>query len=200
MFLRRLRKSILLSKFYIDVHILNKRKLDVGSAGINWGKGWIKTDIEILNIAKYENWHRLFGKLRLKNIMAEHVWEHLTEEDTSATNLNCFTFLAPGGVLRIAVPDGYHPDKEYIDWVKVGGNGFGADDHKILYNYSIMKTKLEKVGFKVELLEYWDENGAFHYTDWSPDGGFIRRSKNNDERNQFGELKYTSLIVDAIKP
>ena len=108
--------------------------------------------------------------------------------------------MAPGGTLRIAVPDGYHPDKDYIDWVKVGGNGFGADDHKILYNYYIMKTKLEKVGFKVELLEYWDENGVFHFTDWSSEAGFIRRSKNNDERNQSGKLKYTSLIVDAIKP
>jgi predicted SAM-dependent methyltransferase len=112
----------------------------------------------------------------------------------------CFTFLKSGGFLRIAVPDGFHPDKEYIECVKPGGFGAGADDHKILYNYKIMQASLEKAGFKVNFLEYWDENGKFQYKDWDPKTGMIHRSKRFDERNASGELKYTSLIVDAIKP
>ena len=194
--LRNLKSGII---FLFKVHIQSTRKLDVGSSGINWGKGWILTDIELLDITCESNWFRLFSGIRLTNIMAEHVWEHLTESDTFLANKNCHKFLKPGGVLRIAVPDGYHPDKSYIQWVKVGGNGPGADDHKILYNYIIMKRNLEKAGFRINLIEYWDENGKFHQTDWSHEAGFIRRSKNYDERNSSGELKYTSLIVDAIK-
>jgi len=132
--------------------------------------------------------------------MAEHVWEHLTPHDTALANLNCYTFLKRGGRLRLAVPDGFHPDPAYIDYVRPNGNGAGADDHKILYNYKIMKANLEKVGFTVELLEYWDEAGKFHGCNWTDEGGHIRRSSRYDERNQHGKLAYTSLIVDAIKP
>jgi predicted SAM-dependent methyltransferase len=82
------------------------------------------------------------------------------------------------GKIRIAVPDGYFPDPSYIEYVRPGGVGAGADDHKVLYNYILMKEQLQKVGFVVELLEYWDENGAFHYRDWDPiEGGMINRSK-----------------------
>jgi predicted SAM-dependent methyltransferase len=199
MILQKLRTFNSFIIFLFKVYIYNTRKLDVGSSGINWGKGWVLTDIELLDITLESNWIRLFGGIRLTNIMAEHVWEHLTESDTYLANKNCHKFLKSGGVLRIAVPDGYHPDKSYISWVKVGGNGPGADDHKILYNYIIMKENLEKAGFRVILIEYWDEAGKFHYIDWSHEAGFIRRSKNYDERNSLGELKYTSLIVDAIK-
>jgi predicted SAM-dependent methyltransferase len=131
--------------------------------------------------------------------MAEHVWEHLTDDHTAKANKNCYDFLETGGTLRIAVPDGNHPDKDYIEWVRVGGSGDGADDHKILYTYDVMKQRLEKVGFTVQLLEYWDESGQFHYTDWTDDNGLIRRSRRYDERNAGGQLKYTSLIVDAIR-
>lgn len=195
----KLRNLKLLIIFFFRLYIQKNRKLDIGSGGINFSNDWITTDIDLLDITDKLNWVRLFGNIRLANIMAEHVWEHLSDENTLAANKNCYTFLKQGGTLRIAVPDGYHPAKEYIEWVKVGGSGIGADDHKILYNYTIMKKRLEEVGFRVNLLEYWDENGKFNYVDWSTDAGYIRRSKNHDERNASGELKYTSLIVDAIK-
>lgn len=132
--------------------------------------------------------------------MAEHVWEHLNERDTELANKNCFHYLKNGGVLRLAVPDGFNPSREYIEYVRPGGIGAGADDHKILYNYKIMKERLERVGFKVKPLEYWDENGVFHFTDWTDDAGHVRRSRRYDPRNQDGSLNYTSLIVDAVKP
>ncbi len=178
---------------------MEKRKFNVGSAGINVEKGWYATDIETLDITKEEDWanHLLF--LKVDNIVAEHVWEHLNEKDTFLANRNCYKFLKKKGVLRIAVPDGFHPDPEYINYVKPNGSGMGAEDHKILYNYKLMKEKLEKVGFSVNLLEYWDEEGNFHFTDWSIDDGKIMRSKRYDERNSDGNLVYTSLIVDAIK-
>ncbi|MGN6194449.1 MAG: class I SAM-dependent methyltransferase [Ginsengibacter sp.] len=177
-----------------------KIKINVGSAAKNFDNNWLATDIETLNLTKIKDWKKLLFFLKVDNIMAEHVWEHLTELDTELANQNCFKFLKKGGILRIAVPDGFHPNTKYIDHVKPGGRGSGAEDHKILYNYKLMTERLQKVGFKVQLLEYWDENGKFHFIDWSDEGGHIRRSKRYDRRNQNGTLSYTSLIVDAVKP
>jgi predicted SAM-dependent methyltransferase len=186
-------------KNYLYLLKNNKKKFSIGSANTDIGKDWFSTDIDVLNIVREKDWVRLLWFVRLDNIVAEHVWEHLNESDTAAANRNCFKFLKKNGIMRIAVPDGFHPDKNYIDYVKPGGHGAGADDHKILYTYKSMVKKLEESGFKVELLEYWDENGKFHFTEWSDDGGKISRSKRYDDRNINGELKYTSLIVDAIR-
>ncbi|WP_345102565.1 hypothetical protein [Mucilaginibacter panaciglaebae] len=179
--------------------MLKKRKLAIGSSKVKLGEGWILSEYDALDASKASDWQRLFGDGRLTNILAEHVWEHIPDEETRLSNQNCYDWLAKGGRIRIAVPDGNNPDKEYIEWVRVGGSGIGADDHKILYTYDVMKSRLEKAGFRVELLEYWDENGKFHYTDWALDGGKINRSRRYDPRNQADKLGYTSLIVEGIK-
>ena len=62
-----------------------------------------------------------------------------------------------------------------------------------------MTESLVKVGFKVELLEYWDEDGNFHFKNWTNKHGKVKRSKRYDSRNSDGQLNYTSLIIDAIK-
>jgi predicted SAM-dependent methyltransferase len=201
--LKKLKRSLVNTKhriiFIYQLHIQKNRKLIIGSGGVDSGNDWISTDVNILDVTSHVNWTRLFKGIRLKNIMAEHVWEHLTEEQATLANANCFDFLQKGGGLRIAIPDGYHPDEAYIEHVRVGGSGPGADDHKVLYTYRMLKERLERAGFEVNLLEYWDETGKFHFVDWSNDGGLISRSRRYDDRNQGGQLKYTSLIVDAIK-
>ena len=184
---------------FIHFSRMKKIKFNVGSGGTNKDYSWYATDMENLDITKEIDWRKLLFICRLDNIMAEHVWEHLTDADMELANKNCFKYLKKHGVLRLAVPDGYHPDKEYIEYVKPGGTGAGADDHKILLNYNIMKERLEKAGFAVKLLEYWDEQGNFHFTDWTDEGGHIIRSKRYDLRNKNGILNYTSLIVDAVK-
>lgn len=178
---------------------MKKIKFNVGSGVFKMDTEWYHTDIDTLDITRTANWRKLLFTHRLDNIMAEHVWEHLTEEDTILANKNCYKYLKKNCTLRIAVPDGFHPDKRYIEAVRPGGSGAGADDHKILYNYMSLKNRLEKAGFEVHLLEYWDEKGNFHFTNWTDEGGHIIRSKRYDERNQNGVLNYTSLIVDAIK-
>lgn len=186
-------------EIYFQFNVLKKRKLTIGSSKIKLAKEWILSEYDALDASKASDWQRLFGDEKLTHILAEHVWEHIPDEETRLSNQNCYDYLGKGGRLRIAVPDGNNPDKEYIEWVRVGGTGIGADDHKILYTYDVMKARLEKAGFKVELLEYWDENGKFNYTDWSTDDGMIHRSRRFDPRNQGGKLGYTSLIVDGIK-
>jgi predicted SAM-dependent methyltransferase len=148
---------------------------------------------------KDEDWKAFFRENTINAIVGEHVWEHLSKENGLIAFKNCFRYLKPGGYLRIAVPDGFHPKKEYIEFVKPGGTGNGAEDHKILYNYQSMSESLYLAGFKVKLLEYFDEGGHFHAASWNPEDGFIKRSKRFDPRNVNGELNYTSLIVDAVK-
>lgn len=188
-----------LSYHKLRAELRKKRKINVGSGDVDFSEEWFSCDISTLDITNRSNWINILGSVKLKNIFAEHVWEHLTEEDTDLANRNCYEFLKKNGRIRIAVPDGYHPNKDYIDYVKPNGNGIGSDDHKILYNYNSLSQKLKDTGFKTELLEYWDETGKFHFQDWSNDGGKVNRSRQFDSRNINGKLNYTSLIIDAIK-
>lgn len=180
---------------------LSKRRplrIVVGASGV-FDDGWIPTDIEYLNLLNQEHWEEYFSKDSIDAILAEHVWEHLTLNEGLVAARRCFQYLKPGGYLRVAVPDGFHPDPEYIEWVKVDGVGPRADDHKVLYNFETLSGIFKRAGFEVELLEYFDSKGEFHYADWDVAGGTIHRSKRFDERNKNGELKYTSIILDARK-
>lgn len=168
-------------------------------AGGTFHKGWIHTDIETLNILVESDWERYFKKSSIRALLAEHVWEHLSGEEGVLAARNCFEFLRHDGYLRLAVPDGFNPDPAYIEYVKVGGSGVGADDHKILYDYISLSKMLNSVGFEVKLLEYFDQMGIFHSVEWASSEGKIERSSVHDSRNAGGELKYTSLIVDAQK-
>ena len=132
--------------------------------------------------------------------LAEHVFEHLTAAEAALAARNCLNYLKQEGYLRIAVPDGYFPDPAYIEHVRPMGSGPGAHDHKILYTYKTLSDLFASCGFKVTLLEFWDEQGKFHYTPWSAEGGLVRRSRWHDPRNNEEEITYTSLILDAKKP
>lgn len=173
-------------------------RIVIGSSGL-FDKNWTPTDIEYLNLTISEDWQKHFKENTIDAILSEHVWEHLNLENGLTAAKNCYKYLKPGGYLRIAVPDGLHPSESYIKSVDIGGTGEGAYDHQVLYSYQILKTLLEKAGFRVQLLEYFDEDGQFHYFDWSVDQGKIHRSSKFDERNSDGNLNYTSLIVDAYK-
>jgi predicted SAM-dependent methyltransferase len=174
------------------------KKIVVGSAYIPTS-GWLLTDKDTLDITKREFFSRYWRPNTMSIFLAEHVWEHLTLEESTKAMKNCYEFLRKGGRLRIAVPDGFHPDPQYIEYVRPDGTGFGSDDHKVLYNYHSISLELEQAGFQIKLLEYWDERGEFNFQDWSSEDGHIVRSKRYDKRNQGGALAYTSLIVDGIK-
>jgi predicted SAM-dependent methyltransferase len=104
-----------------------------------------------------------------------------------------------GARLRVAVPDGFSPDRGYIDMVKPGGTGEGSDDHKALYNVELLEEMLVSAGFAVERLEYYDSNGLFHHFPWDPLDGMIHRSLTFDDRNADGVIRYTPLILDGFK-
>ena len=181
------------------IDLQHARKIIIGAGGTS-ASGWFATDRDILDVVDRAHFLSFWKPNSIDAFVAEHVWEHLTESEAKQATANCYEFLRPGGHLRIAVPDGFHPEPRYIEYVRPGGTGIGADDHKMLYTYQSMERLLEAAGFFVRLLEYWDEHGDFHFRDWAAADGPILRSKQYDPRNQDGSLTYTSLIVDAIKP
>ena len=186
--------------FKLKKALANSPKLQivVGASGV-FEDNWIPTDIHTLNLLKPNSWKLFFKENSIAAILAEHVWEHLTPEAGSIAAKTCYRYLKNGGYVRVAVPDGYHPKQEYINYVRPGGTGAGADDHKILYNYKTLSKAFEDAGFQVKMLEHFDENGKFHFSDWEKKDGMVHRSMRFDERNTNNELNYTSLIIDAIK-
>ncbi|PGC33563.1 SAM-dependent methyltransferase [Bacillus pseudomycoides] len=177
-------------------------KLVIGAGEYNNNPGWLHTNEEELNLLKREDWIKRFNPNSLAVILAEHVWEHLSYEEGIEAAKVYYDFLKHSGYIRCAVPDGFFPDEEYQEGVQVGGPGpkdHPAASHKIVHNYKILKKMFEAVGFEVELLEYCDEEGDFHYNEWNGADGIIFRSKKYDPRNQGDKLVFPSLIIDAIK-
>lgn len=173
-------------------------RIVVGASGTAF-PGWIATEYPLVDVADSRSLRRFFAPASVDAILAEHVWEHLSPDQAAAAARNCFWLLRRGGHLRIAVPDGLHPDKDYIAYVKPGGHGAGSEDHKVLYTFGTLTALLEKAGFAVTLLEWFDLHGKFHHRDWDPALGFVARSRRFDERNATNPTAYTSIIADAVK-
>jgi predicted SAM-dependent methyltransferase len=173
-------------------------RIVIGASGVSQ-RGWIATEADFLNLLSENDWTRYFEEGSIDALLAEHVWEHLSRDEGLLAARLCFKYLKPGGYIRAAVPDGLHPDASYIADVKPGGSGGGAHDHKVLYTHETFKALFEEAGFHVALLEYFDEQGDFHCSEWLPSAGRINRSKRFDARNVDGNLRYTSIILDAKK-
>jgi predicted SAM-dependent methyltransferase len=177
-------------------------RIVIGSGGSRHNKGWLHTEEYELNLLREEDWSRQFSAGSLEAILAEHVWEHLTYDEGIQAARNCYTYLAPGGYIRCAVPDGYFPDEVYQNIVQIGGPGpmdHPAASHRIVHNYKTLQGMFTAAGYEVRLLEYCDEAGEFHDIPWDEDQGFIYRSKRFDHRNREGKLGFVSLIIDAVK-
>jgi predicted SAM-dependent methyltransferase len=180
---------------------LPQRRIVVGSAD-RAGPGWIATEQEYLDLVRPETWATFFPPNSLDAILAEHVWEHLTPDEARIATDLCYLYLKPGGYLRVAVPDGFHPSAEYQSWVRVGGAlpSQLANDHHVLYTHRTLGDLFTSAGFRVQLYEYYDEAGTFHCRDFDVARGKIWRSRRYDPRNRNGQNVFTSVILDAVKP
>lgn len=179
----------------------NEIKIVIGAGEYINNPGWVHTQEEELNLLDETTWSKKFDGNTITAILAEHVWEHLTFEEGVDAAKNCHKYLRPSGYVRCAVPDGYFPDNEYQNIVKIGGPGpkdHPAASHKIVHNYHTLTKLFEEAGFQVNLLEYCDEEGYFHFKEWNPEDGVIFRSKKFDPRNRE-QMRAPSLILDAIK-
>lgn len=58
--------------------------------------------------------------------------------------------------------------------IQIGGPGpldHPAASHKVVYDFITLINVFKTAGFNVSLLEYCDELGDFHYTDWNEKDG-----------------------------
>jgi len=120
-------------------------KIVIGSSGI-YDEDWIPSEVYILNLLDERTWNRYFVSNAIDAMLAEHVWEHLTLEQGKIAAKTCYKYLKQGGYIRLAVPDGFHNDQKYIDYVKPNGSGAGADDHKVLFNYKSFTSVFNEIG------------------------------------------------------
>lgn len=181
---------------------LRKSRRIIIGAGQTAYPGWFPTNKALLDVIDREQFLRTWPKPAVTHFLAEHVFEHLTEEQIRQALKNCSLALVQGGRVRIAVPDGYHPSPEYIAHVRPGGIGPGADDHKLLLDIDSLSNLIRESGLIPEPLEFYTKEGSFVANDWSSEDGFVMRSLKHDRRNASpnAPYKYTSLIVDALVP
>lgn len=175
------------------------KRIVIGAAGI-CAPSWVATEERFLDLCSVEDWTHLAAPGSIAAILAEHVWEHLDAGAAEAAARQCFAQLRPGGHLRVAVPDGLHPDPAYIEAVRPGGTGAGAEDHKVLYRYDSLAALFQRAGFEVRPCEHFDAAGRFHFHDWDPRDGMVWRSLRYDQRNRDGKPNYSSIILDAVRP
>jgi predicted SAM-dependent methyltransferase len=165
-------------------------------------EGWVSTQEDELNVLSKKDLSKMFENNSVDVFLAEHVFEHMTIEEGIEAATNIHTYLKPGGYFRCAVPDAFFRNEWYQNMVQVGGPGpvdHPAYSHKVVYDYKMLTKVFEEAGFYVELLEYCDENGVFHYKYWNSDDGYIGRSYRFDTRNDGSKLGMVSLILDAHK-
>ncbi len=201
---RRYRRAGILRREQIRIRAEVRLALQAGravkiiiGAGQTRYDGWIATDVPAFDVLRRDHWTKLFPPNSIDRILAEHVFEHLTAADFAEFLASARDYLSANGRIRIAVPDGYHPDSDYIERVRPGGAGLGAEDHKELYTCDLIREALCRQGYQLELLEYFDSAGRFHQRPWRAEDGFVGRSADHDLRNKEGQLNFTSLIVDC---
>ena len=158
--------------------------------------GWVKTDKELLDVTSPSHWSSLFEPDSIDLLLSEHMLEHLTENEAKTALHECYRYLKPGGLFRVAVPDGYRRDPIYVTEASYAEAG-----HQVVYNVDTLTALLQSVGFNTTPLEYFDAQEQFRVTSWDVNEGFIKRSVRFDTQQDFqrGNMFYTSLIVDAKK-
>lgn len=208
-------------KFIADIKKQTTKKIVIGASTTNFD-GWLSTDKDVLDVTNQKNWAKYFKKSSIDNLLAEHMFEHLTYNQTRTALQLCKKYLKKGGCLRIAVPDANHPSRYVYNLTKPGGIDPGADDHKIFFDIEIVKRLAAEFNFELKLLEYFDEKGFFFQQKFNFNNGYISRCSKNykgrftnsneelqklhdslppENLKQFKQLNitYTSLLFDLIK-
>lgn len=218
---RSLRALATRKKLAGDIRRADVVRLNVGAGDTEY-PGWLSIEKNILDITKREEWERLLGGRTVRNILAEHVFEHLLYDDAIKAFRNIAEFLEPGGRFRFAVPDGNHPSAYVRELTGPGGTDPGADDHKYFYTIRDIPVIERLSGLRAEPLEYFTDEGIFIANPIDFDQGYISRCSANYRgrftestaemermldtvpehlREQFRErgISYTSLLVDWRK-
>lgn len=161
--------------------------------------GWINTDIPQFDITNASHWNYLFGSVKIDNLLAEHVLEHLSQEQITTALKMARQYLKAGGTFRVAIPDKNNTSPVYQEATKPGGSGPGAHDHKVFLSLYDCINLANTTGFDLVPLEYFDDQNQFHYTEFDELAGEIQRSR--QKNYHYSEVPgYTSLIFDLKAP
>lgn len=205
--LRQLQKMIVYSArrqlFRVPL-LLNKQINIIVGAAMTSQRSWYSTNQQWLDITSKSDWEKVFsGRKLIVNVLAEHVFEHLTYEQAKIALNFIKIHMCSGGNIRIAVPDGYHPDEIYLAHVGIAGIGPDAEDHKQLFNCDSLMVLLGEAGFVPELKEGYTSDGKLVRKFLDPKQGCVNRSRGNKKNMQecsaweFIDAN-TSLVVDGL--
>ncbi len=181
----------------------NSVNLILGAA-LTYQKGWFSTNEDWLDISKAAHWNKLFNsKKRVKRVLAEHVFEHLTIDEMRNSLRLIFANMVNGGSLRIAVPDGNNPNPEYRKNCGIDGIGADASDHKQFLTYELLSREVEQIGFNHTLIEGYLKNKELVSKSFNDNLGRVIRSRNNSVNLYKKGWDFcdsnTSLIIDCFK-
>ena len=123
------------------------------------------------DVTSADDWSILFTPNSIDSLLSEHMLEHLTEDEARTALTECYRYLKPAGLFRLAVPDGFRRDPAYVKEVAPP-----ADGHKVLYTIDSLTALLKSVGFTTTPLEYFDAQEQFHAVAWDQNEGMIMRS------------------------
>jgi predicted SAM-dependent methyltransferase len=176
-------------------------KVILGAAE-TYQNGWYSTNEQWLDISNKDDWNRLFkGKKLLGAACAEHVFEHLSYSQCQAALKHIARHMIEGGHLRIAIPDGYHPNDTYIKHIGINGIGDDAADHKQLLNTDTLSALFIEAGFIPSLVEGYDNTGVLVQNSYNDEDGYIMRSRKHPSQlaiqTNFPDSE-TSLIMDGV--
>ena len=195
--LKRTKHSITL-----NFKTVEKKRLHLGCGNIRL-KNFCNVDILVTpavdvvsDISILDNFENNSAEL----IYACHVLEHFSHEQAVKVLTRWFDVLAPGGELRISVPDIDRIVKIYSKnwdhfhtpgnspWIGLlyGGQGDPYDFHKTGFNFCWMKYLLENIGF-INIEDYAHEP---HFVSDATDASLAKEP--------FGE--FLSLNIKANKP
>ena len=184
-------------------------RLCVGCSNIKVA-GWMLTDRPELDLLQLVDW-AAFALTGIDAILAEHVLEHFTPLQARQIAAFAYLFLMPGGTIRIAVPDAYHPSDVYQQYVRVGSTASGTgQNHMVTWSQHTLPAILEDAGFATRLHEHYTASGKFRSSgsegyDTEPVRGSVRRSSRHEGPGPYPGRptrlrNYASLWFDAIKP
>lgn len=184
---RRLKRQI------FELSEKNQLKLNIGSGILSY-ENWLDLNLPFFDLTKAKLWAYFFQNAPINGILMEHVLEHLTPEDVRFSLSLAKDYLDRKGLIRIAVPDRNHPNPDYIEYVRPGGSGAGADDHKSFWNYSDFMALAADLGFKCALREYYNDSGELIMSELDSSEGIITRTARKQVSCPI--MDYSSLIID----
>ena len=176
--------------------------LDIGSGStFSLLNNFVCTDIHNFNLLNKPQMRNFLIDYKIRHVLAEHIFEHLSSEEMIQAIKNLNEFMEIGSRIRIDVPDGYNPSREYISNVCIGGKGPGAHDHKQLLDHDLISNLFNQnfPNQKIKFIEYFDKNGVFHSKSYLKIGKEIKRSSLSNSYSKSFHLSHLSLIFDYIK-